>query len=81
MGLASTTRFSAPSRPHVPLPHARRAQGHPGLLGLRVPRPHERGRSRAARAMRIGAAVRLIVTGEISAKAYKLGTGDDAEFP
>ena len=31
-------------------------------------------------AMRIGAPVRLIVTGEISGKAYRLGTGDDAEF-
>ena len=31
-------------------------------------------------AMRIGAPVRLIVTGEISGKAYKLGTGDDAGF-
>jgi hypothetical protein len=31
-------------------------------------------------AMRIGAPVRLIVTGEISGKAYKLGTGDAAEF-
>ena len=31
-------------------------------------------------AMRIGAPVRLIVTGEISGKAFKLGTGDDAEF-
>ena len=31
-------------------------------------------------AMRIGAPVRLIVTGEISGKAFKLGTGDAAEF-
>jgi hypothetical protein len=31
-------------------------------------------------AMRIGAPVRLIVTGKISGKAFKLGTGDDAEF-
>lgn len=31
-------------------------------------------------AMRIGAPVRLIVTGEISGKAFRLGTGDDAEF-
>jgi len=31
-------------------------------------------------AMRIGAPVRLIVTGEISAKAFRLGTGNDAEF-
>jgi hypothetical protein len=31
-------------------------------------------------AMRIGAPVRLIVTGEVSGKAFKLGTGDNAEF-
>ena len=31
-------------------------------------------------AMRIAAPVRLIVTGEISGKAFRLGTGDDAEF-
>jgi hypothetical protein len=31
-------------------------------------------------AMRIGAPVRLIVAGTISGKAFKLGTGDDAEF-
>ena len=31
-------------------------------------------------AMRIGVPVRLIVTGEISGKAFRLGTGDDAEF-
>jgi hypothetical protein len=30
--------------------------------------------------MRIGAPVRLIVTGKISGKAFRLGTGDDAEF-
>ncbi len=30
--------------------------------------------------MRIEAPVRLIVTGEISGKAFKLGMGEDAEF-
>jgi len=30
--------------------------------------------------MRIGAPVRLIVVGSISGKAFKLGTGDDADF-